>query len=127
MSCAVLIAWRRMELDVLSVLTSPKTCAVSWRTINICYVTISAWHDMIYCEDISTYSSIHIAMSLKTQWASRKIKIDWAAYEILIDSIYHSELTETERNRASMEALDAFTKRGHFDPKNYFTQEDITL
>ncbi len=61
---------------------------------------------------------------LHSHWKYRGIKLDWFKYENLIDAIYHSELSATDKNLASMEALDAFTKRGHFDPKNYLTQPE---
>lgn len=70
---------------------------------------------------MKTYTLLEIRNALEKQWNFKKGKIDWLVYEILIDMIYHSDLTAKQRNLASMEALDATTRRGHFDPKNYFT------
>lgn len=70
-----------------------------------------------------TYTKFEIASNLVRLWYNKRIKLEWIEFEDSLIMIHHSELNHEQRNQATMEALDAFTKRGHFDPKNYFTQE----
>lgn len=70
---------------------------------------------------MKTFKSYEVEAAIDELWVKRSIKADWLKYEQVVDMIFHSTLTAEGRNLASMEALDAVTRRGHFDPKNYFT------
>jgi hypothetical protein len=60
---------------------------------------------------------------LDVTWAmgSHK-KLDWLRFEqFLADVLNSKSLDDNEKVRASKEALDSFTRRGHFDPEEYFS------
>jgi len=64
---------------------------------------------------------------LDKQWANKShSKIDWLQFEQQLDDILStkideaSELSASEVVRAAKELLDATTRRGHFDPDEYF-------
>lgn len=71
---------------------------------------------------MKTFTNAEVETAVAELWLGRSNKPDWAKYEQAVDMIFHSTLAAEERNLASMEALDAITRRGHFDPKNYFTE-----
>ena len=55
-----------------------------------------------------------ILAKLEAQWEKKTNKIDWCAYETLIVYIMQAEMTCGEKLALCREALDAFTRRGHF-------------
>ncbi len=56
-----------------------------------------------------------IMEQLDAQWAKRSFKLDWLSYEQLTADILTSDsLSDYEKVCACKEALDAFTRRGHF-------------
>lgn len=52
---------------------------------------------------------------LDAQWESRTIKMNWEGLEkILVDILKWHDFTNDEKVQLTKEAIDAFTKRGHF-------------
>ena len=57
---------------------------------------------------------------LDSMWAVKShAKLDWLKFEQFLDDILNSQLSDAEKVCASKEALDAFTRRGHFNPDDY--------
>ena len=65
----------------------------------------------------------HIEDILNALWARRSFqKLNWMEFEELSVEIMRSDMSDYEKVKASKELLDAFTRRGHFDPKDYLTK-----
>ena len=59
---------------------------------------------------------------LDNLWARRACaKLSWLEFETESASILNSDMSDYDKVRASKELLDAFTRRGHFDAKDYLT------
>jgi hypothetical protein len=70
-----------------------------------------------------TYMSLLVETTEKRineMWSARKGMIDWLHLEQFMSDVLSSELSDTDKVSACREALDAVTRRGHFDPSDYF-------
>lgn len=67
-----------------------------------------------------------IRTALDEQWNRKSAKLDWLGLETFLVRVLNSDIDATDARRACREAIDAFTRRGHFDPDNYFaTLENV--
>jgi hypothetical protein len=79
-------------------------------------------------------SEREVRLALNAQWdkleglngAKRDARMNWPGMEDLLVAICNAPIDATDARRAVRECIDAFTGRGHFDPKNYFALlEDV--
>jgi hypothetical protein len=62
-----------------------------------------------------------VRIQLDEKWASRSVKTDWLGFESFLEDILcNPVLSDTEKVQITREALDAWTRRGHLNPDNYF-------
>lgn len=65
-----------------------------------------------------TYLEIHD--KLEGVWSRGPCRINWLEFEQLLADILNSDrINELQRVAACKECLDAYTRRGHFHPKEY--------
>lgn len=57
--------------------------------------------------------------ALDRQWHAKTIKIDWLSYEGFVVDVLKSDLSQEEKIALVKEALDAWTRRGHFNPREF--------
>lgn len=58
---------------------------------------------------------------LQAVWTGPSGKMDWQGLECMLTAVLdsHNSLSSDEKVRGAREALDAFTRRGHFYPWEY--------
>ena len=61
-----------------------------------------------------------IRIELERLWALHSHKINWLSFEQALVDMLKADLHEADRLRAIKELIDATTRRGHFDPSEYY-------
>lgn len=61
-----------------------------------------------------------IEKRVDSQWDAKGIKVNWSSFEALSVDILKSDYSDSDKLALLREAIDAFTRRGHFDVGSYF-------
>ena len=62
-----------------------------------------------------------VTSKLDSYWSNKShTKLNWLDFEQFLADILSGDFDNDTKVRLSCEALDAFTRRGHFVPENYF-------
>lgn len=61
-----------------------------------------------------------VAEHVLAKWDKPAGKMDWLAFETCLVDILRSDFNPVDKVALSKEAIDAFTRRGHFQPAEYY-------